>query len=380
MKIVADRAIPQIEEAFADCGELELLPGREIARHHLADCQCLIVRTVTGVGRELLEGSPVEFVGSATIGTDHVDLEYLRAAGIGFSNAAGCNAEAVSEYVVSGLFALAESRGFDALGRRAGIVGFGNVGRRLKHKFDALGIDTLLCDPPLAAAGATAESFETLDTLLAECDLLSLHTPLTRQGEHATFHLLDARRLQALVPGCLLVNTARGEVVDNRALLDLLGRREDLVTFIDTWEDEPRVLRELLRRVDLATPHIAGYSVEGRLRGTQAVLDAAAAHFGWTPRWHMSRHLPPPTLLQPSATANPPDFWRQLFAQHLDIWRDDTAFRVNAELADDERAKHFDGLRRVYADRLEYARFTVTAASAGRQAGVLRELGFELVN
>jgi erythronate-4-phosphate dehydrogenase len=380
VNIVADSAIPQIEEALADCGELELLPGREISRRHLADCQCLIVRTLTRVGRELLEGSPVEFVGSATIGTDHVDLEYLRTAGIGFSNAAGCNAEAVSEYVVSGLFALAERRGFDALRRRAGIVGFGNVGRRLKHKFDSLGIDTLLCDPPLAEAGDISESFETLETLLAECDLLSLHTPLTRQGEHATFHLLDGRRLQALAPGSLLVNTARGEVVDNRALLDLLGRREDLVTFIDTWEDEPRVLRELLRQVDLATPHIAGYSVEGRLRGTQAVLDAAAAHFGWTPRWHMSRLLPPPTLLQPSATANPRDFWRQLFAQHLDIWRDDKAFRANAELADDERGKHFDSLRRVYADRLEYARFTLTAASAGRQAGVLRELGFELVN
>ena len=380
MKIVADHAIPQIEEAFADCGELELLPGREITRDHLADCQCLMVRTVTRVGRELLEGSPIEFVGSATIGTDHVDLEYLRTAGIGFSNAAGCNAEAVSEYVISGLFALAERRGFDALGRRAGIVGFGNVGRRLKHKFDALGIDTLLCDPPLAAAGATSESFESLDTLLAECDLLSLHTPLTRQGEHATFHLLDARRLQALALDCLLINTARGEVVDNRALLDLLGRREDLVTFIDTWEDEPRVLRELLRQVDLATPHIAGYSVEGRLRGTQAVLDAAAAHFGWTPGWHMSRHLPPPTLLQPSATANPRDFWRQLFAQHLDIRRDDKAFRVNAELADDERGKHFDSLRRVYADRLEYARFSLTATSAGEQVGVLRELGFEIAN
>lgn len=378
MIIVADRDIPRVEEAFAACGEVRLLPGREIGRGQLRDCRCLLVRTVTRVDRELLAGSPVEFVGSATIGTDHVDLEYLEAAGIAFSNAAGCNAEAVSEYVISGLFALSQGLDFDPLCLRAGIVGFGNVGKRLKHKFDALGIECLLCDPPLAAAGTSPQTFTDLDKLVGECDLISLHTPLTRGGRHPTFHLFDSSRLRALTRDCLLINTARGSVVDNDALLVLLRQRGDLRLFLDTWEHEPLVSTGLLRRTNLATPHIAGYSVEGRLRGTQAVLDAAAGHFGWTPDWHMSRCLPPTRELQPDAAASELEFWQGLFHRHFDIRRDYRAMLAGVDLEDEARTRHFDGLRRVYSDRLEYPRFAVNSANAGARAGRLKELGFEV--
>ncbi|MGD2171568.1 MAG: 4-phosphoerythronate dehydrogenase [Gammaproteobacteria bacterium] len=378
MIIVADRDIPRVGEAFADCGEVRLLPGREIDRGHLRDCRCLLVRTVTRIDRELLHDSPVEFVGSATIGTDHVDLEYLRAAGIDFSNAAGCNAEAVSEYVISGLFALSQCLDFDPLRMRAGIVGFGNVGKRVKHKFDALGIDCLLCDPPLAEAGATPQTFAELDTLVGECDLISLHTPLTRGGPHPTFHLFDGSRLRTLARDCLLINTARGSVVDNEALLELSRRRDDLRLFLDTWEHEPLISTELLRRVDLATPHIAGYSVEGRLRGTQAVLDAAAGHFGWTPGWQMSHCLPPGRHLHPAAGAGMLEFWQGLFREHFEITRDHEALVGGIDLDDEARARHFDSLRRVYPDRLEYPRFSVDPENAGDCAVALKELGFEV--
>ena len=379
MNIVADRDIPQVEAAFADCGEVRLLPGREIGPRELRDCRCLIVRTVTLIDAGLLRGTPVEFVGSATIGTDHVDLEYLRDAGIAFSNAAGCNAEAVSEYVVSGLFELSRRMGFDPLGMCAGIVGFGNVGKRLKHKFDALGIESRVCDPPLEESGQSPQAFVDLDTLIGECDLVSLHTPLTRDGGHPTFHLFDAARLGALSRDCLLVNTARGEV-DNDALLEVCGKRDDLRLFIDTWEREPLVSRPLLRRVDLATPHIAGYSIEGRLRGVQMVLDAAARHFGWTPGWHMSRCLPPSRELPLPPAGGGPLFWQALFRRHFDIARDHQAMQAGLDLADSDRGAYFDSLRRVYADRLEYPRFEVNREAAGAFSAVLSELGFELTS
>ena len=364
MIIVADQNIPCVADAFADLGEVRLIPGREIRRAQLRDCRCLVTRTVTRVDAALLEDTPVEFVGTATIGTDHVDLDYLERAGIGFSNAAGCNAEAAAEYVVSGLFALSVRNDFDPFARRAGIVGYGNVGSRLVDKLETLGIECLLCDPPLAERGDSGRDFVDLDTLLDACDLVSLHVPLTRDSPHPTFHLLDAARLARLGHGCLLVNAARGEVVDNPALLDLLGRRGDLVTFLDTWEGEPMLLRELLTRVDLATPHIAGYSVEGRLRGTQMVLDAAARHFGTVPGWNMSQQLPPARELVLESAPTPTESWQRLFRQHCDIERDHTALVAGAALDDAAFASHFDGLRRVYPDRLEYARFDVVLRSA----------------
>ncbi|RLA15931.1 MAG: erythronate-4-phosphate dehydrogenase, partial [Gammaproteobacteria bacterium] len=267
VKIVADENIPRVQEAFKDLGEVILLPGRQIERRHLLDCRCLLVRTVTAIDKKLLQDTPVEFVGTATIGTDHVDLEYLKNNDIAFSNAAGCNAEAASEYVISGLFALSERLGFNPFDLKAGIVGYGNVGSRLYQKLRTLGIETLLNDPPLDEARTSSQTFVELDTIISECNFISLHVPLTRTGKHPTWHLLDQAGLRGLPKNCLLVNAARGPVVDNQALLNTLESRPDLVVFLDTWENEPDISRELLDRVSLATPHIAGYSVEGRLRG-----------------------------------------------------------------------------------------------------------------
>jgi erythronate-4-phosphate dehydrogenase len=378
VKILADQNIPQVAEAFRDLGEVELMPGREIGHAQLQDCRCLITRTVTRVDAALLQDTPVEFVGSATIGTDHIDLDYLADAGIGFSNAAGCNAEAAAEYVISGLFALSRRKGFDPLQMRAGIVGFGNVGSRLRQKLDALGIECRVCDPPLQEARQSSQAFVDLDTILRECNLISLHVPLTPGGMHPTFHLLNAKRLQALGDGCVLINAARGEVVDNHALLQLLTRRDDLHVFLDTWENEPRVSRELLRCVDLATPHIAGYSVEGRLRGTQMVLDAAARHFNLSPGWRMSQQLPARSELHCRSTGSRLEFWQDLLQQHCNIWRDHDAFIAGADLHDDEFAAHFDGLRKVYPDRLEYERFSIRQDSDRWPGTVLAALGFKV--
>lgn len=378
MKILADQNIPCVADAFSGLGEVELMPGREIRPQHLRDCKCLITRTVTRVEEALLADSAVEFVGTATIGTDHIDLDYLRAAGIACSNASGCNAEAAAEYVISGLFAMSQERDFDPLRLKAGLVGFGNVGSRLFARLETLGIDCLVCDPPLQQAGESEQDFVTLETILRECNFISLHVPLTHGGSHPTFHLMNAQRLQSLVEDCVLINAARGEVVDNRALLQLLGQRSDLSLFLDTWEQEPLVSRELLQRVDLATPHIAGYSVEGRLRGTQMMLDAACAHFRQTPSWHMSGELPPVREIDCSAFASGLGFWQDLFRQHCNIRRDHDAFVGGHKLDDGAFAVHFDGLRRVYPERLEYPRFCLNTDAASPAAERLRQLGFQL--
>ncbi len=377
MKILADQNIPCVAEAFRDLGEVKLIPGREIRREHLRDCQCLIVRTVTRVDKNLLHNTPVEFVGSATIGTDHIDLNYLQDANIDYSNAAGCNAEAASEYVISGLFAMSKRKGFDPFSLKAGIVGLGNVGSGLRQKLVALGIECLACDPPLQAAARSSQAFVDLDSIIRECDFISLHLPLIRDGRHPTYHLLDSERLQSLNHACVLVNAARGEVIDNRALLSLLKRRQDLHVFLDTWEDEPLVSRELLQRVDLATPHIAGYSVEGRLRGTQIVLDAAGEHFGTTSSWHMSQQLPAKKTLNPEPVGSRLQFWQDLFQQHCDIWRDHDRFVAGAVFNDSAFATHFDGLRKVYPDRLEYERFIVEQPAPAHSRARLQRLGFE---
>jgi erythronate-4-phosphate dehydrogenase len=354
------------------------MPGREIRREHLADCQCLIIRTVTRVDASLLDETPVEFVGTATIGTDHIDLNYLAKSKIGCSNAAGCNAEAAAEYVVSGLFALAQSKDLDPFQLKAGIVGFGNVGSRLHQKLDTLGIECLVCDPPLQEASTSSQEFVDLDAILRECSFVTLHVPLTHDGRHPTYHLLDAERLQRLSSGCLLVNAARGEVVDNRALLDLLDKRDDLLVFLDTWENEPELSLELLQRVDLATPHIAGYSVEGRLRGTQMVLDAACAHFELSSSWHMAQRFPADKHLELKATDSLESAWHDLFQQHFDIWRDHEAFTGGSALDAESFARHFDALRRAYLDRLEYERFIVRQKNTGIPVQALEQLGFRI--
>lgn len=375
MKIVADANIPQVAEAFQHLGEVELIPGREIRQAHLTDCQCLLVRTVTHVNQQLLDSTAVEFVGTATIGTDHIDEKYLQQKDISFTNAAGCNAEAASEYVISGLFALSKQRNFDPFKLRAGIVGCGNVGSRLYQKLNALGIETLRNDPPLAKESANNEYVD-LDTILEQCDFISLHVPLTLSGEHATKHLFDQKQLSRLRENCLLVNAARGPVIDNQALLGAMQQKPDLMVFLDTWEDEPRPLPELLTKVDLATPHIAGYSVEGRLRGTQMILDAACEHFGRSSDWHMSKLLPERIDLEVKGAKDDREFWQTVFARHHDIWADHEALLKILELEDDQVGAYFDSLRRVYPERFEYERYRLVGNVSEKAASIGERLLF----
>ncbi len=279
MKIVADKDIPGVEKAFAHFGELLLLPGRRIRQDDVRDADALVVRTVTRVDEALVNGTALQFIGSATSGTDHVDTEQLEKRGIQFCHAPGCNADAVVDYVLAALSLLAEQCGEHWRLKHVGIIGAGNVGSRLAWVFLRLGMPVTIYDPLLEPTHKLADYFGTFEEVVS-CDIVTLHVPLTKTGPHPTFHMLDAKTLELLKNGAVLINASRGEVVDNPALSEHLKAHPDLQVVLDTWENEPAIHSVLLGQVAIATPHIAGYSRKGKSNGTAAILKLFCEYFG----------------------------------------------------------------------------------------------------
>lgn len=281
MLIVADPLITGCRELFGGLGELRLVPGRAITRADLHEAEVLLVRSVTRVDADLLAGSRIRFVGSATAGIDHVDLDFLHRAGIAFAHAPGSNALAVAEYVVCSVLEHCLRRGRESCaGMTAGIIGHGHTGTEVARLLGVLGIRCLHNDPPRAAAGDPGPYVDLAAALAA--DIVSLHLPLTDSGRWPTRGLLDERRIAALRPGTLLINAARGEVIDERALLDRLTVAADLEVVLDCWQHEPAIDPNLLRRVAFGTPHIAGHTIEARWRGTWMLYQAYCHRYSVT--------------------------------------------------------------------------------------------------
>ena len=279
MKVIIDHKIPYIKEAVSRIAdEVVFLPGNAFTKEAVKDADALIVRTRTMCNRELLEGSQVKFIATATIGYDHIDTEYCREAGITWTNCPGCNAGSVEQYVHSALLQLKHKKGLDLEKSTLGIVGVGHVGSRVKRMAESLGMRVLLNDPPRADRGE--QGFVNLETIARECDVITFHTPLNRDGKYATYHLANEDFLFSLERTPYLINSSRGEVVDTASLLAALsaGKVKDAV--IDTWEYEPNISRELMSVVFLATPHIAGYSADGKANATRMSLEALCQFFG----------------------------------------------------------------------------------------------------
>ncbi|WP_018916662.1 4-phosphoerythronate dehydrogenase PdxB [Vreelandella zhanjiangensis] len=295
MKLIVDANIPAAERCFGDFGSLTRVPGREINAEHVKDADALIVRSITQVNAALLADSSVRFIGTCTIGTDHIDHDALAERGIAFASAPGCNAEAVVDYVLSSLLTLAERDGWSLLTRTVGVVGVGNVGSRLLARLTALGIKTLACDPPRAEQEGE-QGLESLDTLIDRCDILCLHTPLVAQGPHATYQLLNAQRINELAPGTVLLNAGRGDCIDGLALRSRLTGKGDITAVLDVWESEPEIDAGLRDLVTLATPHIAGHSLDGKLRGTWMIQQALASHLGLASQMAFADICPRPVL------------------------------------------------------------------------------------
>jgi erythronate-4-phosphate dehydrogenase len=353
MRILADENIPLVDAFFAEHGDIRRMPGRSINKAALEQSEVLLVRSVTRVDRELLEGSTVRFVGTCTIGTDHLDLDYFEEAGIDWASAPGCNARGVVDYVLGSLLALAEGEGVGLEDRRYGVVGAGEVGGRLVEVLRGLGWDVRVCDPPRQAR--EVGEFVDLDEILTECDVISLHTPLTLDGEHPTFHLLDRARLEQLRPGAWLINAARGAVVDNVALREELARRPDIQAVLDVWEGEPQVDVALAELCWIATPHIAGYSLDGKLRGTAQIYHAFCASKGLEPTVELAALMPVASLcgLSFDASAKPADMLATICRAVYDPRRDDAAFRRSLSESEDQRRIDFDRLRKQYPPRRE---------------------------
>ncbi|MEJ5114322.1 4-phosphoerythronate dehydrogenase PdxB [Erwinia billingiae] len=373
MKILVDENMPYARELFSRTGTVVAVPGRPVPQAELDDADGLMVRSVTKVNAELLSGKPVKFVGTATAGTDHIDEAFLQAQGIGFSAAPGCNAIAVVEYVFSSLLLLAERDGFLLKDRTVGIVGVGNVGGRLQARLEALGIKTLLCDPPRADRGDDGE-FLPLSTLVADADILTFHTPLYKQGEYKTLHLADEALLKALKPGTILINACRGPVVDNAALLKVLEQRDDLSVILDVWEPEPELSLPLLAKVDIATAHIAGYTLEGKARGTTQVFEAWTAFLGEPQQVALDTLLPAPEFGQITlhGELDQPTLKRLVHLVY-DVRRDDAPLRAVAAIPGE-----FDRLRKNYLERREWSSLQVQC-DVEPVAALLKKLGFNAV-
>lgn len=370
VKILVDENMPYARELFSRTGKVLAVPGRPLPQQELDDADGLMVRSVTQVNEALLAGKPVRFVGTATAGTDHIDDAWLQQAGIAFSAAPGCNAIAVVEYVFSTLLLLAERDGFALRDRTVGIVGVGNVGGRLQKRLEAWGVKTLLCDPPRADRG-DAGDFRSLDALVAEADILTFHTPLFKDGPYKSWHLADAALLMALKPNAILINACRGPVVDNAALLEVLKMRADLSVALDVWEPEPDLSLDLLERVDIATAHIAGYTLEGKARGTTQVFEAWCDFLGQPQQVPLSELLPTPEFS--SVTLNGPlDQATLKRLAHLvyDVRRDDAPLRKVAA-----KPGEFDRLRKTYQERREWSSLEVICNDA-ETASLLNALGF----
>ena len=369
MKIFYDENMPFAKEFFSDFGELVPFSGRELTAEQVGDADILLVRSITKVNEALLKfNKKLLFVGTATIGIDHIDQEYLLKRKISFSSAPGCNAISVAEYVLSALVILAEQKLFNVFDLTVGIIGAGNTGTRLSEKLCALGIKHVMHDPLLEQQGDNRQ-FVSLSQALA-CDVVSLHVPLTRSGNFPTFHLLNEERLRALSGNQILINACRGEVIDNQALLALKKQGMKTSIVLDVWENEPDILHALIPYADIATAHIAGYSLEGKARGSEMLYLALCQQLKIPPTKQLSEFLPAPSIDQVQIKQDFSEIvLNQLVKMVYDVRRDDALFRhqiIN---------QGFDYIRKTYPARREFSAISVTLENSVK-TDVPHQLGF----
>ena len=383
MLIVADENIPLLTSFFGDIGDIRQVPGRSMSAADVKDADIVLVRSVTRVNQELLAGSRVRFLGTCTIGTDHIDQNWLATSGIAFSAAPGCNANSVVEYVLSVISLRAEKLCLeDWTDLSVGIVGAGNVGGELARKLGRLGFKVVVCDPPRAEAAEESDSdgFANLEEAL-KCDVVTLHTPLVRDGNHPSYHLLDQDRLAGLTSDQLLINTSRGEVIDSAALHQRLAAPNPPAVALDVWEQEPAIMPELVDQAWIATPHVAGYSLEGKMQGTEMIYQALSRYLGLPARKKTGQFLPEAALSKLSFTsaANEMDAARLAIRTCCDPRRDDARLRHGMGLPLEERSAEFDRLRRQYPVRREFSSLKIQLKGTSKSAqDTFRALGFKI--
>lgn len=356
MKIIADRGIPLVREVFSHLGTVEVVPAKRITAGLVRDADILLVRSVTKINEALLSGSSVRFVATSTIGTDHIDREYLDTRQIGFACAPGSNAQSVAEYVCAALVYCSHKYSFDLKSKVLGIIGVGNIGKRVLHMAPVLGMQCLCNDPPRARKEDSSE-FVPLDRLLRDADMVTIHVPLTPEGPDATLRMVDEIFLRRIKTGALLFNTSRGKIVDELILKKMRGQLGGLV--LDVWENEPSVDTDLLAMTDCGTPHIAGYSYDGRINGVGMVYEAVCDFLGREPRWRPSAHLDTIPMYELNLSSPCADPLSDSILQAYPIGRDVAHMRELAGVRAEEQGSYFTRLRENYPRRLEFNHFSI---------------------
>jgi erythronate-4-phosphate dehydrogenase len=370
MLIIADDKIPFLRGVLDAHAEVRYLSGAKIAATDVRDADALLVRTRTRCDAALLAGSRIRFVATATIGFDHIDTAWCESNGIVWTSAPGCNSSSVQQYIASALLNLAGETGVALAGKTLGVIGVGNVGRKVAKLAEILGMKVLRNDPPRARAEGAA-GFVSLDRLLAEADVVTLHVPLNKTGEDRTVRLADAGFLSRMKTGAWLINSSRGPVVDPAALKAALDSRHLAAAVLDVWDPEPEIDRDLLRRLRYATPHIAGYSTDGKANGTAMSVQALSGHFGLgLDAWYPAEILPPsaPVIRLPDGCWDEAALRAAVNATY-DIRADDTRLRASPET--------FERQRGDYPLRREFPAFTVAADNLSPDSvDCLAALGF----
>ncbi|UCG27150.1 MAG: 4-phosphoerythronate dehydrogenase PdxB [Bacteroidales bacterium] len=353
MNIVIDDKIPFIRGVLEPFGTVKYIPGKEISRERIKDAEVLLIRTRTECNKKLLENTPVKFIASATIGYDHIDTRYCRENNITWKNAPGCNASSVKQYIASALLFLASKFRFNLRDKTLGIVGVGNVGSKVSHLAVNLGMNILLNDPPRERTEGSG-IFSTLDRILEESDIISLHVPLNMKGIDRTFRMVDRSFLHTMKKGGFLINTSRGQVVNNEAIKKEFATGKLAGIVLDVWDNEPDIDRKLLDITCLGTPHIAGYSADGKANGTSMIVQAFSRFYGLElDDWY------PPEIPSPSRPVLPIDcrnksteqIIREAILHSYAIHSDDNNLRKSPA--------EFEKLRGDYPLRREFQAYTI---------------------
>ena len=373
MKIVVDKDIPFIKGALESKADVIYLSGSSITRKDVLDADALITRTRTRCDESLLGGTRVKFIASATIGFDHIDTKFCDKSGIRWTNAPGCNSSSVQQYIAAVLFHLSNKLEFELAGKTMGIVGVGNVGSKVASLCVTLGMKVLLNDPPRERTEGS-KGFVSLDTIVKDADIVTLHVPLENNSQDKTFHLVDAKFLSKMRPEQILINSSRGEVVATEALATVLKARELSACVLDVWENEPTINVDLMNLVDIATPHIAGYSADGKANGTTMSVRAVSRFFrlgldDWSPA---NVPLPAQTEIElDCAGLKRQKVACKLVSRTYDLLADDARLRSSPETFEQQRSK--------YPVRREFPVYTVKLLNAGNDVrSMVGQLGFKL--
>jgi erythronate-4-phosphate dehydrogenase len=357
MIIAVDEDLPYWEEALSQLGFLRPFPGRSVKPGDLHGVDALVVRTITPVNASLLNGTSVRCVAAASAGTDHVDRSFLKGRGIHFGYAAGSNANSVSEYILTVLYVVAARKRWDLSRKSLAVIGVGNVGSRVAKKAQALGMDVLLCDPPLRDLTGDPQYLPLHDVLRA--DILTFHVPLTSGGPYPTLHMLDREMLGWLKPGQFILNSSRGRVVDSHELKMALEDRKISGAVLDVWEQEPYVDYSLLDLVEIGTPHIAGTSLDAKIRATEMIREELGRFWGIPSSPLPDSIYPVARVLYPEDDAEGQEAVLSVLLQAFEILKKDEKLRGLKSLPPEKAACEFDRLRVEPPLRLEFQHFVV---------------------